>query len=140
MTTNNYHVTKKTILLLFLSLIFTGMFASHLRAQNITGKWHGLIEFPGTSLRLDLEITQQNGEYTAIAYSPDQGNNAIPVDEFSYSGGKIEFAIHRLGVEYSGRMDKLSSTIKGIFTQRDQSIPLVLGRQYIEAPKANPDK
>lgn len=140
MTTNHYNATKKTILLLFLSLIFTGLFSGPLLAQDITGKWHGLIKFPSASLRLDLEVAQQNGEYKATAYSPDQGNNPIPVDEFSYSEGKMEFAIHRLGVKFSGKMDEGSSTIKGIFEQRDQVLPLDLGRKYIEAPVAGPEK
>ena len=50
----------------------------------------------------------------------------------------MEFAIHNLDVEYSGKMDKASSTIKCIFKQHDQLLPLDLGRQYIETPKGNP--
>lgn len=137
MTTNNFNAMKKAILLLFLSLIFSGMFPSQLMGQDITGKWHGLIKFPGSSLRLDLEIMQQNGEYKATAFSPDQGNNSIPIDEFSYTDGKMKFAIHRLDVKYSGKMDKASSTIKGIFEQHGQMLPLDLGRQFIEVSKGN---
>jgi len=140
MTTNNFKTMKKTILLLCLSLILTGMLPGRLQAQDITGKWHGLIKFPGTALRLDLEVAQQNGAYKATAFSPDQGNNPIPVDEFSYSDGKMEFAIHRLNVKFSGKMDDASSTIKGVFEQRDQLLPLDLGRKYIEAPEKDSDR
>ena len=124
---------KKTIFLFVLSLVFSGILANHSLAQDITGKWHGMIEFTSASLRIDIEVKQENGVYTATSYSPDQGNRAISVDEFSYSEGKMEFAIHGLDVKFSGEMDKASSTIKGTFNQRGQSLPLVFGRKYIEA-------
>lgn len=130
---------KKTIVILCTSFILITMFSSQLLAQDITGKWHGLIEFPNASLRLDLEVVQQDGKYKATAYSPDQGNDAIPIDKFSYTDGKMEFSIYKLDVEYSGQMDKTSSTIKGNFKQHGQSLPLELGRKYIEATKASPD-
>ena len=140
MKTNNLKTMQKTILFLLLSPFFTGIFSSPLPAQDITGKWHGLLEFQSASLRFDLEVKQQNGQYLATSYSPDQGNRAIPIDTFNYSDGKMEFAIHDLDVKYSGMMDKVSSTIKGTFKQRGQSLPLVFGREIIEAPKGSPDK
>ncbi len=129
---------KKTILLFILSLVITCMFSNRLLAQDITGKWHGMLEFTSASLRLDLVVGQEDGKYTATLYSPDQGNNAIPADEFSYSDGKMAFTVADLDVKFSGEMDKASSTIRGIFNQHGQSVPLVLGREYIEAPGGAP--
>ena len=129
---------KKAMSSLLFLLVFTSMFPFQLNAQDITGKWHGIIDFSGFSLRLDIEVAKKNDQYSAIAYSPDQGNSPIPVDDFSYSDGKMEFAITGLNVRYSGRMNIASSTIQGTFSQYNQSFPLVLGRQYIEAPKGSP--
>ena len=130
----NFKTMGKTIFLFMLSLVFTGMLSNRLAAQDITGKWHGMLEFTSASLRLDLVVGQEDGKYTATLYSPDQGNNPIPVDEFSYSDGKMEFTVAALDVKFSGEMDEASSTIKGIFNQHGQSLPLVLGRKIIEAP------
>ncbi|HPF50564.1 MAG TPA: CocE/NonD family hydrolase [Draconibacterium sp.] len=129
---------KKRIFLLFWAWIFTGSLVNPLTAQDITGKWHGLLEFPGTALRLDIDIKQQDGQYSAVGYSPDQGNFPIPIDVFNYSNGKLNFAITALTVKYSGEMDLATSTIRGTFEQYNQSFPLVLGRQVIEAPKGSP--
>lgn len=140
MKTLKFKTMNRTILLLLLSLVFTGMFSSRLQAQEITGKWHGLLEFTGASMRIDIEVKQKDGQFKATSFSPDQGNRAIPVDVFSYSDGKMDFAINALDVTFSGKMDKDSSTVKGVFNQRGKSLPLVLGRKYIEAPVGSPDK
>lgn len=129
---------KKPFFFFIGSLILTILLPNKTMAQDITGKWHGLIEFTSASLRIDIEVKQQDGKYTATSYSPDQGNRAIPIDEFSYSDGKMEFAIHNLDVKFSGTMDKVSSTIKGTFYQHGQSMPLLFGRKYIEAPGGGP--
>lgn len=129
---------KKTIQLRLLFLAITVVLAGQVIAQDITGKWHGIIDFSAITLRLDFEVQLENGEYTATAYSPDQGNMAIPVDNFSFTDGKIEMSIGALNVKYSGTLDEASFKIQGTFSQYGQSFPLVLGRQYIEAPKGSP--
>ena len=59
----------KKLFAIFLLLVTPTLFA-----QDVTGPWHGLISFPGGSLRFSMNITKTAaGTYTATADSPDQG-------------------------------------------------------------------
>jgi len=125
---------KKTTLLFLLSILFQGFTINFLTAQDITGKWHGLLEFPDLVLRIDLEIAQQNGSYSVKLYSPDQTNEGMPVTDFSNENGEINFTMPELTVEYSGTVDKGFSKITGTFTQNGEALPLEFKRDAVGAP------
>jgi len=50
-------------------LIYLTVFS--IAAQDITGQWHGLLEIPGSPLRLVLNIDKSDTGYSATLDSPD---------------------------------------------------------------------
>lgn len=108
----------KTLMLLFI--------ATTLNAQEITGKWYGLLEIPGNSLRIHLKITQDGDNYSAVLKSPDQSNQEIPVTAISFRDPNLEIEVGSLQVVYKGELK--DKEIQGIFTQSGNDLPLVFKR------------
>jgi len=129
---------RKAILPLLLSLLCWGMVSNQLTAQDLTGKWHGLLELPAVTLRFDLEVAQGNSGYTATAYSPDQTPEGIPVPDFKFENGKLAFAIPALQVTYAGAVAPDFSTITGTFKQGGEGVPLNFSRNALDAPPGSP--
>lgn len=127
---------KKTTLLLFL---IWGMTLNLLIAQDITGKWHGLLDIDVMKLRLDLDIAQQDGKYTTTLYSPDQTPEGIPVPEFKFQNGLLEFGVPDYTIAYSGTVDKAFTSIVGSFKQGGQEWPLNFSREALDAPPGSPE-
>ncbi len=128
---------KKTILLL--PLLCWVLFSNFLSAQDITGKWHGMLDVGALKLRLDLDIAQQGEKYTATMYSPDQTTEAIPVTELSFKNGQMAFTVVNLTFEYSGTVDKGFTNITGTFKQSGQSFPLDFYRSAKDVPPSSSD-
>lgn len=118
---------KKLFLLVLLS------FSALLAAQDITGKWHGLLVFPGGQLRIDLNIAKAGTGYTATMESPDQGATVIPVTTITFASNTLTFAIPQGNLEYKGEL--LDNAFKGTFTQNGNVIPLTLGRDEVKVNK-----
>ncbi|WP_353777499.1 serine hydrolase [Winogradskyella sp. 3972H.M.0a.05] len=115
--------------LIFLFIVTT------LQAQEITGKWYGVLEIPGNSLRIHLTITENDGEYSAKLLSPDQGNTVIDASKFSFEAPNITIEISSLGAAYKGELK--DKEIHGTFTQSRNNLPLIFRRS--EKVKQSPE-
>ncbi len=96
---------KKTALT-FLALLTVFVMVS----QDITGQWHGLLEIPGSPLRLVINIEKSDSAgYTPTLDSPDQGAKGIAVNTTTFADGKLEIAANALGLTYTAELieDKL---------------------------------
>lgn len=60
-------------------------------AQDITGQWHGLLEIPGSPLRLVLNMEKSDAGYVSTLDSPDQGAKGIPVDTTTFTDWKTGY-------------------------------------------------
>lgn len=118
---------KKSLLLLLLFLSATVF------AQDINGKWNGLLKFTGGQLRLSINITKTATGYSATMDSPDQGAAGIPVTTITFANNDLMFAIPAGGIEYQGKYDGKGFT--GTFSQNGFAIPLTLGREEVELVK-----
>lgn len=98
-------------------------------AQEISGDWYGVLEFPGARLRLVFHITHENGQYQASLDSPDQGTKGIPASMVRYVAPELEIQFAALHAEYKGIYD--NGKLKGTFTQMNHPIALNLDRQEI---------
>ncbi len=114
----------KKFLLLSL-VIFTGI---SLKAQDIKGKWNGLLSIQGTELSIVFHISESEGKYTAVMDSPDQGVNGIPMTSTTYQKNELNISYIEAGIEYSGRLEN-NEKISGTFKQGGMTFPLDLTRK-----------
>lgn len=99
-------------------------------AQDMTGKWFGLLQFPGAKLRLVLHISGYDGQYKATLDSPDQGVKGIPADIFRYDSSGVVIHFASISAEYKGNYE--DGRMKGIFTQLNQPIALNFSREEVK--------
>ncbi len=98
--------------------------------QNITGQWNGLLNIPGSPLRLAINITKTDQGYTSTLDSPDQGAYDIPVDTTLFKGSTLKLTVINLGIQYKGEF--ADDTLKGTFIQGGMTLPLDFSRDKIE--------
>ncbi len=116
---------KKLILLILIVLI-----PCLTQAQDITGKWNGILNVQGMDLRLIFHISKGDSTYDAKMDSPDQKAFGIPASATNFENSTLNIEIAKLGARYHGQYK--SNGIEGIFYQSGQSFPLNLTRNLIE--------
>lgn len=125
---------RKSVLILF--LILTNL---SVHAQDITGKWHGLLSVQGVQLRLVFNITKTERGFRSTMDSPDQGAKGIPVTSMSYKDSVLKLEISGAGIQYDGTLDK-DNRFVGTFRQGGQSFSLDLIKAKIEEEPQEPTK
>ena len=115
---------KISILIITLLISFTAT------AQDITGKWNGVLKVQGTQLRLVFNVTKSENTFTSTMDSPDQGANGIPVTKTTFENSKIKFEVANARIEYDGQLK--GDEIIGTFKQGGQVFPMNLSRKAIE--------
>jgi len=120
---------KKTVLIAFVILTSLSIFA-----QDISGKWNGILNVQGTQLRLVFNITRADNGYSSTMDSPDQGATGIPVTSTSYENSILKLEISTAGIQYEGTLDK-ENVFVGTFKQAGQSFPLNLTKGKVEKEK-----
>jgi pimeloyl-ACP methyl ester carboxylesterase len=111
------------------AFLFIGILA---HAQDITGSWHGAVNFQGVTLRIVFHISKTDDGYKSTMDSPDQNVKGIPVNTTKFDGSKLSLAIPAIGLSYEG--DYQTDSIAGILKQ-GASLPMTLKR---EQPVAKP--
>ena len=94
--------------------------------QNIEGEWNGTLNAGAVKLPLVINITQNDGVYSATMDIPSQGAKGIPVSAMKFENAKLSFSIATIGVEYEGELK--NDSIAGVFKQNGMSFPLTLAR------------
>ena len=113
-----------------LILVLTFLTALTGTAQDITGKWNGVLKVQGTQLRLVFNVTKSGETFNATMDSPDQGANGIPVTKTTFEDSKIKFEVTNARIEYDGELK--DNEIIGTFKQGVQEFPMNLSRKAIE--------
>ena len=97
-------------------------------AKGVAGLWQGTLKVPGGELRVVFHINKAaDGKLSATLDSPDQSATGIPVDDCSFSNGRLKLAVRSIAGSFEGTL-KNDSTIEGTWTQGGASLPLVLRR------------
>lgn len=104
-----------------------------LAAQSVVGDWYGLLNIPGSPLRLVFHINQTGDGYSATMDSPDQNAYGIPVTSTSYENRTLSMAVTNLTVDYLGIVDG-DSLVRGTFRQAGQAFALKLTRKPVAKP------
>jgi pimeloyl-ACP methyl ester carboxylesterase len=100
---------------------------------QVTGDWHGLLNIPGSPLRLVFHISQEGDTYSATMDSPDQSAYGIPVTSTRFENQTLTLTVTDLAIEYLGIL-QADSVIRGTFRQGGQAFGLSLTRQPISKP------
>ncbi len=116
----------KPIFILLLTL-FTVFSAS---AQDITGKWHGVLNVQQTQLRLVFHVTKTELGYSSTMDSPDQGASDITVTSTTFDNATLKFEVANLKIEYQGELK--DGQVIGTFHQAGQQFAMNLSREAIE--------
>ncbi len=119
---------KKTLLTSLIVLVALNIFA-----QDISGKWYGVLNIQGTKLRLIFDITNKGDNYSSTMYSIDQTEKGIPVTRTSFENSKLKLEIPKGKVEYLATFQ--DNKFIGNFTQSGKTSPLNLSREKIEKEK-----
>jgi uncharacterized protein (TIGR03435 family) len=85
-------------------------------AQDISGTWQGTLETQGKQLRIVFRITNENNGFRAVGFSPDQGNQQIPVS-VAQQGTAVTLTMVALNAKFEGRLAADGASITGTFTQ-----------------------
>jgi len=117
----------------FYSFLTLFLISAVLYAQDITGKWYGVLEIPGNTLRIELLINKSGNDYSCRLKSPDQGNQEIPTSYFHFKNPELKVEIENLQASYTGNLK--NEEIKGTFTQMGNSLPLNFSRNPKEEKK-----
>ncbi|MFO7722181.1 MAG: alpha/beta fold hydrolase [Bacteroidales bacterium] len=118
---------KRSLMFLLLTMLAAG-----LPAQEITGKWYGLLEVGGSAMRIVWNIDKADGVYTATMDSPDQGAKGIPVDIVTFEAPNLVLKISQMRIEYTGEL--VDSIFKGTFKQAIFSAAMDLTQEEIAKP------
>jgi len=101
-----------------------------MQAQDITGKWNGILSVQGMELRLVFHISREDSTYDAKMDSPDQQAFGIQASAANFKNSTLNIEIAKAGVRYRGQYG--TKGIEGIFYQSGQSFPLNLTRDALE--------
>lgn len=102
----------------------------YVSAQDITGKWNGVLHIQGTQLNLTFNILKTDTGFSSTMDSPDQGANGIPVTSTTFENSIIKFEIANLFISYNGELK--GNEIIGIFKQGGLEFPMNLSKNEIE--------
>lgn len=120
---------RKSALIIMTTLVSLSMYA-----QDITGKWNGILTVQGNQLRLVFHISQTEKGYSSTMDSPDQGVNGIPVTMTSYENLILKLEVSNAGIQYEGTLNN-ENVFVGTFKQGGQSFPFNLSQEKVEAEK-----
>lgn len=123
--------------LAFAVCILTGVvliFASSLNAQHNetqdekTQTWQGVLDTGSSKLTLKFEIKELSKEYSAFAYSVDQGNARIPVDKVEVTASKMTLELSSIKGRFEGTFNEEGILCNGTWSQLGNDFDLVLKR------------
>lgn len=102
-----------------------------IQAQNdLTGKWQGAIEIPGTKLELSIDLMKEDGQWKGDLDIPIQKIKDMKLAELTISATEISFKLPEVGgnANYKGTI-KGPDHIDGTFSQGGGNFPMNLIRQ-----------
>jgi fermentation-respiration switch protein FrsA (DUF1100 family) len=124
---------------LWRNLILCALLGIALRAQDITGDWHGILKSTGPEFRILIHISKaDNGALKGTFDSLDQGAKGVSLTSVTLNGSSFKFTIDVANVTYEGKVNESATTISGTWSQA-QSLPLEFQRGPFEGSLAATD-
>ncbi len=95
-----------------------------------------MLEAGASHLRVVVHIQRAaGGELTGTLDSIDQGARALPLDAITLIEDVLSFQLTQLGARYAGNFYG-NDTIRGVWSQGQNSLPLILRRNDAPNPAA----
>ncbi len=91
-----------------------------------TMTWKGTLNTPGTKLRLEIDITENDGELTGELRSLDQNNARLDLAEIRVESDSLSFSIPGIGASFTGEYANDRAVAQGTFSQGGAQLPLTL--------------
>jgi uncharacterized protein len=107
-------------------------------ASDIDGDWMGTLDAGGAKLRLVFHIFNTAEGLKATMDSLDQGAKGIPMTSVSRDATSLVMELKPIDGKFAGKISADKATIEGNWTQKGQSLPLLLTRTKdaaMEVPK-----
>ncbi len=120
---------KKHFLSAFVSLF---LIASSL-AQDLSGTWHGMLDMPMISVRVQLTVTETDSTYTGSIDLPDLEVNGIPVPGLQLDASSMAFKIGG-GNSFEGKVTADCQNITGIWKNQDGTFLVNFVRTPLDPP------
>ncbi|WMN11134.1 alpha/beta hydrolase [Marivirga salinae] len=117
---------KKLSTTLILTFLCFSLFA-----QDIEGKWQGLLKVQGMELTIVFNISKENDTLIATMDSPDQGAFGLAVQEVTFENGVLNIGMNMPPIQYEGTLNS-DGEIDGVFKQAGQDFPLILSQNDLE--------
>lgn len=103
-------------------------------SKDLQGKWQGALHPDGQTLNLVLELTaESDGTGNGTLTSVDQGNNAIPLSQFTQSGKAVTFVIQPIAGKFEGKLSDDGTQLAGTWTQGPNTLPLTFTKEVAHA-------
>jgi hypothetical protein len=103
------------------------LFASGLRAQDLSGNWQGTLKTPNKDLRIILNFSKGDKDgWNAKMYSIDQGGQPINASSVAKQGTAIKIAVDMIGGTYEGKISDDGNSISGTWTHGPTPMALIL--------------
>jgi fermentation-respiration switch protein FrsA (DUF1100 family) len=103
------------------------------KASDIDGAWSGTLDTGAMKLRVIFHIANSEDGLTATMDSPDQGMKGLPATSVKRDGSSLRIETKSSAGAFDGKISSDLSTIDGTWTQRGNSMPLVLKRTKDQA-------
>lgn len=114
---------------------FIVLFSISTYAQEIAGKWYGILKVPSRDLSIVININKIENEYKSTLDSPDQNSKSITVTNTSFENSILKFEISNIKIEYQGTLQN-DNTITGIFKQSGKTFILNFLREEPKKQKS----
>jgi uncharacterized protein len=120
---------KKSILIL--GAIAISIF---IQAQNLTGKWSGVLNSNGRQYEIVFNISHSGENYSSTMDSPLQNFFGFKTTSTEFKDSLLTIRMDNANMEFQGKLLKNNKFV-GIFTQLDDITLLELGKEKINLEK-----
>lgn len=127
----NYKTIMKTIYLTFITFFICSLSF----AQNVTGKWNGILNVQGMQIPLIFNIEKGDKGYNGTFDSPKQGAKDLPFTSVTIEDKTLRLDATNIGAFYKGEL--MGDSIVGTWNQGGASLPLNLSRNEVKESKVN---
>jgi len=109
-----------------LVLALTFSVSSAFCQEPATTTWKGTLNAGGAKLRLEFDVTEEDGKFSGELRSVDQGNAKAKATDIKLEDKTLSLSIPQFGAKFSGEFAKNSTVVEGTFQQNGASFPLTL--------------
>ena len=94
--------------------------------ESDTTTWTGTLDAAGAILKLEITLTEADGEFTGQLLSLDQNNATFELADVVCDDQQLTFTIEKLGATFNGTLEQDGTIAQGTFSQNGFEFPLKL--------------